>query len=316
MGKNRKIFLAPLILLFVFAAGFITSNFLSSVRAKSADQKYPLLAKRIQTDNPNDVRLDFRQLHNDIETDLQSFRYGDIDSSNVSIYFEYLPTGVSVNINSEMEVVAASLMKTAVAMQLYKSIERGAIRMDQEVTITEQMLDSRFGELYKSGAGASYTVRELLEKMLKESDNTASSAIKDLLAKNNSDVFELIDSLDLQDEIDAKGTYWISARSYSSIFKCLYFACFNSKADSQEILTYLSQTTSQDRMTNLLPDAAIVSHKIGTFNDEFQSDCGIVYAENGDANYLLCLMVRGDDPEASKVLARVSYKVYAYMNGL
>ncbi|QQR53307.1 hypothetical protein IPG36_06745 [bacterium] len=57
----------------------------------------------------------------------------------------------------------------------------------------------------------------------------------------------------------------INSKSYASILKCLYFACFNNFADSQEILQHLTNAKSPGRLTDGVPDSTLpVAHKFGT----------------------------------------------------
>jgi beta-lactamase class A len=122
--------------------------------------------------------------------------------------------------------------------------------------------------------------------------------------------------LDIKTVADKDSRLVINTKDYSKIFKCLYLSCYNSKEHSQEIMNKLTQTDFKNRITKLLPNDVTVAHKIGTFNNQYQSDCGIVYANNGTSNYQLCIMVNADDPEASEEIARISYKIYSYVNSL
>ena len=83
--------------------------------------------------------------------------------------------------------------------------------------------------------------------------------------------------------------------------------------DSEEILTYLAESSFKDRLTKYLPEDLPVAHKIGTYNTRYQSDCGIVYLK--DENYALCIMVEGEDPEASSIIADLSRRTYLYLVG-
>lgn len=309
----KKILVMVSIGLLIFSSGFFFSNYIDNSKEEKLNQQYPLLAKRLFIDNPNDIRFDFRKLKASLEADLVA-GLGE-DEKRVSVYFEYLPSNISMSINPEMRAVAASLLKTAVAMEIYKSIEEGSLTKQDVITLQEENLDPAFGDLYQVGAGATFTVDELLDKMLKESDNTASSA---LMSKLNSpfDTLNVLKALDIQQNANTDNRLIISAKEYSQIFKCLYLSCYNTKEHSQEIMQTLTETNFTDRIKKLMPENTVVSHKIGNFNNEYQSDCGVIYANEGTSNYLLCIMVNSEDPEASEEIARVSYKIFSYVNSL
>lgn len=271
--------------------------------------KYPLLARRIQVDNPIDPQIDFTDLRGKLTSYINGL---DEDSAKVSVYFEYLPTGVSININEKNESIAASLMKLPVVMNLYKASELGKLDLDGKVAIKEEWLNQEYGTLYQKGAGYEITRREAARLALKDSDNTALLLVWSEINRSGLTLEDQsLNYLDVEYGLVEDERVQIGARSYSSILKCLYFACFNSKEDSQEMLEYLTQSTFNDRLTKYLPNEVPVAHKIGTFSTRYQSDCGITYVPS--RNYILCIMVEGEDPTSSQYIADLSQLVYLYM---
>lgn len=269
---------------------------------------YEYLAKRIQMENPNKIKINFTTLRYELVNYLNTF--GD-KSQKVSIYYEYLPTGVSININENNQVIGASLMKLPVIMNLYKASELGKIDLNKRVALKKEWLNSDYGELYKKGEGYEITIEEAAKLTLKDSDNTALLVIWDELSKITLDDNNLsLYYLDVEYNVNKDETVSIGARSYSSVLKCLYFSCFNNYENSNKILDYLSKSSFTDRLTKYLPNNLKVSHKIGTFSEQFQSDCGIVYAPK--ENYILCVMVEGSEEGASNIIAEISRRVYSF----
>lgn len=166
--------------------------------------------------------------------------------------------------------------------------------------------------MYQKGEGYEITIRDAAKLTLKDSDNTALLLVWDQLEdvkvtyENDS-----LNYLDVEYGIVEDNRAQIGARSYSSIIKCLYFSCFNNKADSEEMLEYLSESVFNDRLTKYTPDSLPVAHKIGTYNVRYQSDCGIFYVPS--KNYVLCVMVGGEDPRASQIIADISQSVYLFI---
>lgn len=308
MNWKKYLYIA-LVFLLGIGAGSLGGRVFSS--SSSVLYPYDYLAKRIQIDNPNTVKINFTTLRSELESYIGTLKNG---GSNVSVYYEYLPTGVSVNINEKNEVVAASLMKLPVVMNLYKAAELGLLKLDDKVTLKQEWLNSEYGDLYKKGAGYSLTLRELAYLTLRNSDNTALMAVWDSVSRAdlaNSD--QALFYLDVDYNVLKDESVLIGARSYSSILKCLYLSCFNAKDDSNEILRELSKSSFNDRLTKYLPVNVKVAHKIGTFSEKYQSDCGIFYIPK--ENYVLCVMVQGTDPESSSIIADISQKVYLFTKG-
>lgn len=277
-------------------------------------KKYNLLAKRIFLDNPSDVIIDFGLLKTQLVNYNTQLSAGGVTAS---IYFQYLPTGSSIGINSNQALIGASLLKTPLAINLYKAAEDGKINLDSNVTLKKEWLDSSFGDLYKKGAGYQLTLRDAVHIMLRDSDNTAALAIYNTLAKIVPIDQILLSFVDAQYSTNKDKTIQIGAGSYSKIMQCLYFACYLTPNDSQQILQYLVESPYNNRLKLYLPDNLVVAHKIGEYDgktQKIQSDCGIIYMPN--RNYLLCVLLTGEDPVASNQIASISQIVYNYMAGI
>jgi beta-lactamase class A len=307
--KNKFIILLLAVGISGLIIGVIVTNVFVIMNNQKQQKEFPLLAKRTQVDNPNNPRVNFTELRNKLESYVAELET-DQEINSASVYFEYLPTGVSININENNEAIGASLMKVPFVMTLYKAADEGKVDLDKTVSLKKEWLNNEYGTLYQKGEGYEVTLREAAKLALKESDNTALLLVSAQLDEvaDNQDVFNF---LDMDYEVNSDERVLIGARSYSSVMKCLYVACYNTKEDSQEILSYLTESTFDNRLTNLLPEDIKVAHKIGTFFTQFQSDCGIVYVP--ERNYLLCIMIDGNDPLASRTIAVISNKVYEFI---
>lgn len=265
----------------------------------------PLLAGRIMLDNPSDPLINFTGLRGSLRD------YMTQNKLTGSIYFEYLPTGTNIRVDGDSEEVAASLMKIPATMELYKAYELGKIDIDTKIPIEESWLDDRFGELYKKGAGYELTLREAAQLALKSSDNTAIA----MIIANSRHLLDPIDNsltyLDADFSRPDLDTLTISARSYSSFLKCLYFSCYLETEHSSEILEYLTESEFDNKLRAGVPSEIIVAHKIGTFSDT-QSDCGIVYLDK--RNYVLCIMLDGpNNAETDEKIATISKMTFEFL---
>lgn len=300
---------------FVSSSYIIGKNSANNTQNNSAsnqveEKKYDLLAKRLFVDNPNDPKINFAPLREQIKS------YSVNNNLVGSIYFEYLPTGTSIRVDGDNTLVGASLMKLPAAMEFYKAVELGKVNPDSEITLTKEMLDNNYGELYKKGEGYSLTLKEAARIMLEESDNTALKAVAtsmDGKVPQDQSPFSYVDVTALQNPDD---TISISARSYSSFIKCLYFSCYNSKQDSQEILESLTKTPFDDRIKAGIASTDIkVAHKIGSFAQDTQSDCGLVYYPN--RNYVICIMLKGaETADTDRHIAEISKLAFEYVRSL
>ena len=86
------------------------------------DSEYKFLSKRIFATNQNDILINFVELREKLRDYIDW--YSDIQ---IGVYFEYLPSGISIGINDRTNFVSASLLKVPIAMGILKEIETGVI---------------------------------------------------------------------------------------------------------------------------------------------------------------------------------------------
>lgn len=276
-------------------------------------EQYPLLSKRLFAENRSDIQLDLQPLRKEIKTYLAN------TGLTYSFYFEYLFTGTNIRAGENNKLVGASLMKIPIVMDLYRAVEKGKINLDDVVSVPANTdaafgSDAQYGNKENLKPGSKISLREAAKVALVESDNTAAytifEATKDLLPPEE----QAISNLDVETRMGQtdQGNYaLIDARSYTSFLTCLYFSCFLSDEHSQAILQHLTSAADESRIPAGVPDHVQVAHKIGSFSDVTQSDCGIVYVPN--RRYALCLMLDTDAKTASQHIQKVSELAYKYV---
>lgn len=267
---------------------------------------YPYLSKRIFTELPNDIIINFIPLREAMRTYIESL------DGTLGVYFEYLPSGTSIGVYDRDEVKLASLSKVPLAMSIYKKIERGKLTEDKVLVIKKEQLDFKFGSLWKKGEGTPMKVHDLIDILLTESDNTAYNVLFDELTSG--EVNEVYENLDITINNEGNSPA-ISPKNYSSIFRSLYLSSFLSEVNSNKLLDILTQTKFENKITAGVPENIKVSHKIGVFEriDEqsLYTDCGIVFVPNRP--YILCAFVRGTDQQAQEYISHVSKMIYEYV---
>jgi beta-lactamase class A len=256
-------------------------------------------------DNPNDILINFVPLRKKLQS-----RFDQIQAPK-SFYFEYLPDGTYIRSGADQELIAASLIKVPLVMNLYKAAELGRIDLNTVVAISEAELDDAYGELWRKGAGFRLTLREAARYALQDSDNTATHIIfnrmQGLLAYDEQSLARLDVDQNLQN-----GQAVIDARSYSSVLKSLYYSSYLQKQNSQEILNFLTGSSATNRLDRGVPDSVAVAHKNGVFNSSWsESDCGIVYVPKRP--YVICVMVGLPEQEADDLIAQISKEVYDFV---
>jgi beta-lactamase class A len=289
----------------------LTQNSVGSDQNFAALQaKYPLISKRILQDPPIDIIVNFLALRNNIKNETAPW------GTTFGVYFEYLPTGTSIGINSTDEFHAASLFKTPIVMAYYHTRERLNRTDDPLLTIRQDDLDSQFGNLWQKGAGYQLKASEAVRLALEESDNTAAKMLVPYIGSVD---FEAVyQGLDIDLTVDKDGAI-LTPKSYASIFKALYFSSVLSKDSSEEVLNYLSHSTFPDKLAAGVPSKVTIAHKIGDFvekngKSEAFTDCGIIYAQRRP--YLLCMVSKTDEQTARTRMQDISKMIYDYISSI
>lgn len=284
---------------------------MGSLRTFSEQRSFPMLSKRIFTQNPNDVIINFTGLRGELRSLIT-----ERSDMRVGLYFEYLPSGVSIGINDTQPFISASLLKTPFIMGLLRHIERGFLQEEAVLTLKEADLDSSYGTLWKEGAGYRLTVEEAIRRALTESDNTAVRALDSLMPEDM--VVEVYGALDIPIEKDGNFVT-TTPKNYASVFRCLYLSCFLSYEGSQRMLALLTQTQFHDGIPEGIPEGIPFAHKIGIFDPPegdrvLRLDCGIAYLPSRP--YLLCVFVEGERSRLREIYAftaDISGRVYRYV---
>ena len=299
--KQRYTFIA--IFLTVLLATNIGTYFLgSSAKDEIASSKFTLLNPARAFIKQKDLIVNFQPLRDYLNDKYEA-------DPNVSVYFEYLPTGASIAINKDAEFYPASLLKVPVAMAVAKKVERGDWKWTNELVLMSADKDDGFGTLHKEPANSTHTIEKLVRLSLSDSDNTAHF----MLARNLEveEIEDVYDHMGLKDFLKSDGR--LSAKRYSVMMRALHSASYISEENSQKLLLYLSQSPFKYYIQSGLEKDVVFSHKIGISEEEnVFIDSGIVYAKN--RSYILTVMIKDKDEQASKkIMADISGKVYNYV---
>jgi len=237
---------------------------------------------------------------------------GIYNTGTVGVFVQDTKTGAWSGMNERNGFYPASLLKIPIMMATLKKVELGETKLTDTITLVQDDLDNGWGELYKSGAGAKFTVQQLLEEMIKTSDNTAKNALKRQLTMTEID--EVFVHVGIPDPYKVVNSQTVSPRDYTRLFKALYYSTFLSPHYSEIALNLAVDGSEEDLISKKLPPEIQVSHKFGIYEDEgILHDCGVVYHPKNP--YFICVMTSGIDITLSKeLISRISKDTYDYVN--
>jgi beta-lactamase class A len=160
--------------------------------------------------------------------------------------------------------------------------------------------------------GRSYTVRDLIRRMIVYSDNNAFTLLTKVVDPTEFD--RVYATLRLQNPRAQQDDLFLSVQTYASFFRVLYNATYLSREGSEWALETLSRTDFRAGLVARIPSTLTVAHKFGEHSNPDEQtvqlhDCGIVYFP--EHPYMLCVMSKGPSFEfLDDVIGEVSRIVF------
>src|SRR3989344_2929562 len=197
-----------------------------------------------------------------------------------------LPERTEYGISGTEVFQAASLIKMPVLMALYREAEAGNIDLDEEVD-----------------GGVTY--REMAKVMGKRSDNAAFNKVREKLGDRL--VQETIFALGMTATSLSENE--TTPKDMALLFNNLWGSHYLTKASSDEILEYLTDTIYEEHLAAGVPEDVRVAHKYG-LEIHVVNDGGIVYAARP---YIVVIMSKGAiESEANAVFPELSKLIYEF----
>jgi len=229
------------------------------------------------------------------------------------VYFTDLATNQSLYRGSST-LPSASMIKVFILALAYQDIADGTLSRNETFTLTRDNVVGGSGTLQNRAYGTRVPLKELLEKMIIDSDNTATNILIDRLGMENINAYmqahgyhssvlrrKMMDLAALQ----AGRDNLTSVKDVGLLFKRLYNGtCVSPELDA-EMLGIYDQQTDNDKIPARLPEGTVVAHKTGEVSD-VRHDGGIVYTSNGD--YVLVIFTSDYYPYDG--IAALSRKIY------
>lgn len=238
----------------------------------------------------------------------------------VSVYFRDLNNGPTFGINGDFPFIGASLLKVPLLIGYVQKTSLKPELLNEKIVYDPKLhlIENRnqtIAPQRKLKPGEAYSVRELMERMITESDNSAANML--ILKFPDIDILRILKEMGVTLSIENDDA-WLSVKNYSAIFRILYNATYLNREQSNSALKLLSDSVFKSGLQAGLPAEIKVAHKFGErqLNDTKQfHDCGIVYFPKRP--YLLCVMTRGNESEKlAPVIAEISKTVYEAISSL
>jgi beta-lactamase class A len=246
--------------------------------------------------------------------------------SNESVYVRRLNSGKWFSINPALLYYPASLMKVPVLIAVLKQAEANPHLLDVKISFSGKTelsnVPQYFAPSRKLEAGKSYTIDELLNRMIVYSDNDALALVVEYVGEPLiSRTFETLGLLDPFAEGLGDNEYSMTVDQYSLFLRVLYNGSYLNDEMSERALDLLTKIEFRQGLVEGVPLGIPVAHKFGehawekTFQGKELHDCGIIYYPGHP--YLLCIMTRGDSFEyLDDTIKETTHAVYEELDRL
>jgi beta-lactamase class A len=258
---------------------------------------------------------DYTCLMKDLNTRNQHFKGG-----NAGILVKDLWTNESVRVNADKLFPSASLVKVPIMAAVFEAQREGKLALSDELTLKWQNKVFSYKGLYRKRTGKKFTIRELVEKMIITSDNTAANMLVDRLGFGY--LNEKFQQFGMKDTDLRRGIMelqwrklgienYTTADDMAFLLEEIYHSKIIDEESCKEMLDILKRQKINDRIPYLLPKALDIAHKTGTLHDTL-SDVGIVFTPKGD--FIVCVLTQNlrNLKIAKRFIRDVAADAYSY----
>lgn len=255
---------------------------------------------------PDDLKLDILDLLSNAK-------------AQVSLLITNMDTGnVIVSYNEELKMVSASIIKVLILLSALEKVQEGELSLNSEIQLNQENILGDT-EVFEYGERA-YTLDELLNWMIINSDNTATNCLIDLLTMDSINTYAIGLSLK-QTKLERKMLDFEAIQNgfnnYTSAIdiKILYDALYQNRILTPELCEYAIRTLKRQRHKQLamryIYDDVIIAHKTGSLDNLYHDVC-IFYLENITYYFGMFVSDAVDSEYAAKLIGRISKMIYEY----
>jgi beta-lactamase class A len=244
----------------------------------------------------------------------------------------------TLSYNGNARLVLQSVMKFPIALTVLHLIDTGKLSLDQIVHITKKELVPNShtpigGPLMdKFPKGTDIPVRDLLDYMVSQSDNTACDALLRLIEgpKTVQDYMLRLhikgiairaSEADMESSWELQFTDWCKPVEMTRLLDMFYKGDMLTKASTDYLLKLMTETASgPNRIKALLPSGTVVAHKTGTSGTNAEglspatNDVGIITLPNGKHLAISIFVCNSKDDEATRegIIAKIAKAAFDF----
>lgn len=261
-------------------------------------------------------------------------RVAELKDATVGVAFHDLATGDTLYIAADEPFHAASTMKVPVMIELFRQIDAGTLRLDQQILLRNQFRSIVDGSPYSltpsddsdSSAyalvGTPVPLRELIDRMITRSSNLATNALIELAGAPNANAtahrlgarnMNVRRGVEDTKAFRAGLNNTTTARDLAVLLDAIETGRAASRASCDGMREILLRQEFNTEIPAGLPAGTKVAHKTGWITGVLH-DAAIVYPPSRPP-YILVVLTRGisETADARRLIADISRLVYAHV---
>lgn len=291
---------------------FPTSNYLSNHwfmgmhSFESARVKKPEMTELIEGNELSELENQLKNLAAEFST------------IQPSVYVWDYQTGNYADLNANEIFPTASIIKLPVLVELFRSIEKGQLTLDEKMPLTEYYRTEGSGSLQFKAENSQYSIDNLARIMITESDNSATNM---LIARLGSmtDINSALRQWGLKHTYiqtwlpDLTGTNHSTAKDMAQILYNIDNPDFLTNESREKIFDYMGHVHNNRLIAAGLPQGTEFLHKTGDIGTML-GDAGIVYTPNGK-KYIVVIFAKRphNSPLGKEFIVRASEIIFNNM---
>ena len=237
----------------------------------------------------------------------------------VGFYYKNLQTNEIIEYNEEKSMLAASLIKLTVLVEVFNQIDKGILKKDDEFITNDNDKVPSCGALNYMHSGLKITIKDLYTLMIILSDNYATNILIDILGIEN--INKTIKDINLKktilnrkmfdEEKSSKGIEnYTSAKDMGILLEKMYSGELINRNYSKEMIDVLKNQRLNGKIPFFLHSEKAkieIAHKTGEDNN-ITHDVGIVFAKEP---FIICFTGnKVDVPLYERLIQDISYELY------
>ncbi len=235
----------------------------------------------------------------------------------LAVYCKNLVTGEILDYNSDIPMMAASVIKIPVLIETFRQIQAGMLKKDQLYVLEEGDKLPSCGCLNRMHAGLNLTVQDLYNLMIILSDNTATNILIRLLGGTeeiNGSLAKMgyqtcrVNRLLFDSEAADKGIEnYVSGREIGDMLEKMYRGKMIDRKSSEEMLEIMKSQRLKNKIPFYFQGCVPIAHKTGE-DDGITHDVGIIF---GSQPFILCCMSNETDcTRFNRFIQKLAWSLY------